>query len=340
MLAAACLTIQSCKPPGLKVERDRESEEHLLLLQNTRAVLGILPEAGGRAVVYRRPWDKNLLDADPNQWDTSARPVPTPAPALSWEDYGGHTTWLAPRTDWWSGSERNWPPDPWWEFGRFQVIESSSVHAVLKGPVSPVSGTSFLKRIRLHPDGSVTWETTVTNHTAELRTLGIWSNTRLKTRASVYFPLPEPAKDSIRIESDNKHAPTPHLIQDGFFTFPRQIDFSDHHTVRSSRFFIDPARHWIATIYRDALFIKRLKDLPPGSAADGHAPVEILHRAASPSSGQDPMLELGLHSPIVTLSPGETFTVTEEWLLLDYQQQNITIAEISFLKGLLERGGY
>jgi len=339
VLTAACLTIQGCKPPGLKVERDRDGEEHLLLLQNTRAVLGILPEAGGRAVVYRRPWDKNLLDADPGQWDSTARPVPTPPPAMSWQNYGGHTHWLAPRTGWWIGKERNWPPDPWWEFGRFQLIENSSVHAVLKGPVSPVSGTSFLKRIRLHPDGSVTCQTTVTNHTPAPRTLGIWSNTRFKTRASVYVPLQEPASDSIRIESVENKAPTPYLIEDGFFSFPRQIDFSNH-SVRSSRFFVQSTRPLIAAIYRDALFIKRITDASPGSSGTtkpDHAPVEISYRAASPSSEQGSLLELGLHSPSATLRPGKSYTVTEEWQLLDYQQQNMTTAEISFLKGIIKR---
>lgn len=60
-LTLSLVLLSSCKPPGLKWDRDRPGEDSLILVRNTRVVVGLSPDQPGEIVVYRSPWGRNLL---------------------------------------------------------------------------------------------------------------------------------------------------------------------------------------------------------------------------------------------------------------------------------------
>jgi len=306
-LSLASLFLNSCKPPGLKVERDRDGEEHLILLKNTRAIVGLIPEKGGRVVVYRRPWDRNLIDS----------------PASSWTDRtirGHFQTTLNPRMD----------------QGETRIVASSAVHLELE--TRTASATLWCRtRFQLLPEGDLLQRSEWHHSGSESLPFQWVSRTPFFFRASVYG----------RAENDSSWEKTypgefrpgvermPHEKIDGFLTFPRQLDFPPGITSRVGSFTNQDSHAFIAAFYRSHCFLKILE------LETGERPVRtrIYHRRVPPHSEQENLLEFSFVSERMDLQAGQSITFRERWKLIEYAEPNTREIEAFFLNNLLPRLG-
>ncbi|MEM6822392.1 MAG: DUF4380 domain-containing protein [Verrucomicrobiota bacterium] len=340
--------VTGCKPPGIKVERNRAGEEHLLLLKNSQAIVGVLPQVGGRTVVYRRPWGKNMLLAIPEKWNTQTAQPPELSPTTGWHPYYGHTVWLGPQHEWWNHQMLNpkkkghkWPPEAWLVYGAYEILEKSDIHVVMRSPESPIYGMQLTKTIRLLPDGRVDHHVSAKNISSKTQSWGIWSNTRVPIRHQIYLPIDSETKVRAEFENQNALERTmyPYRVTNGFFTLPKNLPLPNGQISRSAKYYLTPPKQWVASIYGLDLFVKWAKTPKPFPIAPKQSSVEIyVGRYLRPKLNQiESMIELEFHGPYETLEPGESTEYEEAWQLVDYQQQNIQGAETEFLKDWIPR---
>ncbi|HYN02212.1 MAG TPA: DUF4380 domain-containing protein, partial [Vicinamibacteria bacterium] len=141
----------------------------LIELTNGTVVVGVLPPLGGRVVLLRAAGGENLLDSDPKLWKP---PYPQPALGTPFRPWNGRIVWVGPQTGFWSQQDlrpdrkrarAGWPPDPFNETGRFDVVERTATLLKLKGATSPVTGLAFEHEYEITGERTVRMKTTATN---------------------------------------------------------------------------------------------------------------------------------------------------------------------------------
>ena len=104
----------------------------LIELTNGTVVVGVVPSLGGRVVLLKTAAGENLLDSDPKHWKP---PYPPPTIETPFRPWNGRIVWVGPQTGFWSQQDvrpdlkkqkAGWPPDPFNETGRFDVVERTS----------------------------------------------------------------------------------------------------------------------------------------------------------------------------------------------------------------------
>jgi len=336
----------------LSAEVVHDPEENLLLLKNDRIEVGLLPQAGGRIVLLRRPGQRtggNILLSDPAKW-TPADTTPQPSPTAYFVDYNGHEIWVGPQQDWWTQQNVNpdrakskavWPPDPWLNVGRYEVVEHKANSIVLRGPPSPVSGVQLTKEVRIQDDGTVVLKTTAVNVRNEAVSWDLWSLTRLPGRAAAYAPLATGQNCRIELATgDLAHTEiAPHLARDGVFAFDSHAALPDGMNDLAGKAFLNPENTWIAAFNAGACLLKTMVAAPVAKIHPAQAAIEIFVDIRAPQKGTNApadaagLLELEFHSEYRKLQSGESLTMEESWKIIPYDGPDTADGHIAFLKG-------
>jgi len=322
-------------------ESQSGSESNLLLLQNDSIVVGILPHAGGRIVLLRRPGGENILLSDPDLWKPADQ-TPEPSADSNFVKFNGHETWMGPQQDWWihqavnptrAASKAVWPPDPWMNLGRFEIVNHQCNSVTLSGPPSPVSGLQLTKEISIASDGTVSLKTTAKNIRNEPVSWDLWSLTRLPNRSYVYAPSEN--ESSCRIESAKNDSQqmdvAPHLVRDGVFAFDANAAFPEGKTDLVAKAYLNPPIAWMAGFSGGCCIFKKMANSPGEKVHPAQAAIEIYVDITNPPKSNG-MIEMEFHSEYRTLLPGEVLTMEESWKVIPYKGPASVDSHIEFLK--------
>jgi hypothetical protein len=176
-------------------------EENLLLLHNGGMICGIMPQIGGRVVVFRQESGDNVLDARPELW----KDAPTlDLLSTTYKQYYGESVWAGPQAIWWTADEpypppqtsrRLWPPDPAWELAPFTIVEQTPTRVVLRSPISKLTGLELTKTIELFDDGQLRLQEKAVNRGDKVVTRDLWLLHRVNPTSRCFFPLKSQTAD-------------------------------------------------------------------------------------------------------------------------------------------------
>lgn len=304
----------------------------LVTLESGRVVLGLLPSLGGRVVVFRAGDGPNVLDA---HWK---EPFPAPSLHTPFEPWNGHVVWAGPQSAWWTRQdllpERKqkkavWPPDPFNEVARYDVLEKTVARVRMRALASPVTGLEIEQEIELLGEGTARLRVMATNRRDAPVAWDLWPNTRVQPSGTPYVLLEPGAPLRIDDAVDGPTGPYPHLITSGWLSFePGHRPVSGFTELRAKAF-VRAARGLIAFFLGRQVFLKRAPMVPRERLHAEQAFIE-LYRGA----GRGDILELEMHGPYQTLAPGASMRFEETWELLDYAGPTEAVARVAFLERL------
>ena len=200
----------------------------LIELTNGTVVVGVVPPLGGRVVLLKTAGGENLLDSDPRLWKP---PFPPPALDTPFKPWNGRVVWVGPQTGFWSQQDlkadrkkqrAGWPPDPFNETGRFDVVERTATLLRLEGATSPVTGLAFEHEYEITGERTVRMKTTATNGRTTPVSWDLWPNTRVRTEGFPYVltdPLQMLRMDGPRPD-DAEVGAYPSEVRGGWLTLP------------------------------------------------------------------------------------------------------------------------
>jgi len=222
--------------------------------------------------------------------------------------YGGSKTWLSP--------QGRWPGDlPFYDLdsGAWELTQSSSrteVVVVLTSRACRESGAKIRKEFAITEGGIVRIHETIENTSKKPIQHGLWHVTQLDRPGTVFAPLNPTSRFGDGVKTFLEETPDPssaHQKIKAHENFARVECDSD---IRF-KFGTDSDAGWIIAFLpweksRWIVFKKRFQILP--GAPFGHdCSVEIFN------SNETPNFEIEIHSPVVTLAPGQTFQWESSW---------------------------
>jgi hypothetical protein len=315
-------------------------------LESPKLVLEVSPRLGGRILHLSLPGAPNLLrigeavEAMPDpQVDANAANIP----------YFGQEVWVGPQAAWWTDQTLNparrkaaaqWPPDPWLAHAPAKVLAHEGNRLVLQGAASPVSGVQLAKTFSIAPDRPDTTELAV-----EMRNIrktpvahDIWFNSRVPPETRVFVPV---ARDGsgVRVRSDTGDG-FDGLVSssgDGLFSL-ELLPPSEGLQGRRGKVFIQPRAGWIAGFRAGQAFLIHFEPEPLERIHPDQGQVE-LYLAWQPEQADTGVMELEVHSPYVTLAPGEAATAREWWVVRKYDGPDRRDAQVAFLERMLAEAG-
>jgi hypothetical protein len=295
----------------------------LIELTNGTVVVGVLPPLGGRVVLLKTVGGENLLDSDPKRWKP---PYPLPTVGTSFQPWNGRIVWAGPQTGFWSQQDLRpelkkarapWPPDPFNETGRFDVVERTATLLKLKGATSPVTGLAFEHEYEITGERTVRMKTTATNGRDTPVSWDLWPNTRVRPEGFPYV-LSDPMQ-MLRMDgpplADGDAGAYPTEIRGGWLTFPPGKKPESGRKRLWAKAYVRPAKGLIAYFLGDKLLLIRAPIVPRGKLHGEQAFIEIYRGAGK---GEATVLELEMHGPYETLVPGASMSFEQTFEILDY----------------------
>jgi len=293
-----------------------------LELTNGTIVVGVMPSLGGRVVLLKTAGGENVLDSDPKLWKP---PYPPPALETPFRPWNGRIVWVGPQTGFWSQQElrpdlkaakAGWPPDPFNETGRFEVVEHVPTLLRLKGQTSPVTGLAFLHEYAIAGDRSVRMKTTATNGRTTPVSWDLWPNTRVRPTGHPYVQLDPMA--ALRMDGPRPDDPEagayPNEVHGGWLTLPPGQKPHSGQRKLWTKAFVRPARGLIACFFDHQLLLIRAPLVPQARLHGEQTFVEIYRGV----DAKENLLELEMHGPYETLAPGASMSFEQTFELLDY----------------------
>ena len=283
-------------------------ETNLLTIRGQGIVAGILPDAGGRLVLLRTEKGKNWLDSNPAAWG-ALHPQPALESPFSYSLFGA-VVWAGPQSAFWTDQDLDpgrkarkaiWPPDPFNEWGRASVQKKSETEVLLRVPASPVTGLQMTKIYRISKTGELTLEIIATNTRPRLVRWDLWPDIHVDPHATVYVPL---APDRpLRVEFPSGDKKEGAIARDGAQVISPGVSAGGKEW--STKAFIHTSQQK-ATCVRDGKSL-----VLEGSLTDANrvhpeqAAVEIYRLG-----GDQPRLEVEMHSAYCSLQPDESLSFT------------------------------
>lgn len=321
---AACLFLLSipalftgCASSPTQEEAPHPDFAHLLILRSGDLEIGVLPPAGGRIVLLRIAGGPNLLKSNPAGWQPAAWPEIRPDVAR--RNFEGHTYWLAPQSNWWNQQDvlppwrgRLWPPDPFLSMAPYEIVESGSSEAVLRGPASPVSGVSLTKTVRVGPGRQVHLSAVAENVREEPVHWALWSNTRFYGDVPFRIALEGTSGSEIRYSHPENFFGE--ISPDGkWFTFPSFKEMPQDARPVVNKAFISTRRAYAEVFFEEWTLVKAMQDAQPDHVHPEHGAVEVfLQRHPNRDSS---LLEIEFHGPYGEIAPGHSIRIEETWTL-------------------------
>jgi hypothetical protein len=215
--------------------------------------------------------------------------VAGPGEPKFYPNYGGHKLWVAPQKVW------SWPPHPELDRGpcRVEVLPDGALR--MTGTPSAQAGVRFDRVLRLDREGTrLQIEQTMTNVSAAPVTWAIWDVTQVAADGTAVVPLGPDAK--ARFGDGEPAAAEWKLVQDAYL-----VGAPD----KAQKLFAPGAPGWIAYRKGERLLLKSFQ-VPAAAPPQPETPREAW-------VGTDGFMELEFVGPQVTLAPGKSTTLTQEW---------------------------
>jgi len=336
IVAAAGLAVALAVPAG--GEEKGGAGMDVIELTNGTVVVGVVPSLGGRVVLLEAAGGENLLDSDPKRWKP---PFPEPQLTTPFQPWNGRIVWVGPQSGFWSqqdlradlkAQKAGWPPDPFNETGRFEVVERTPTLVRLKGATSPVTGLAFVHEYEITGERTVRMKTTATNGRETPVRWDLWPNTRVRPEGFPYVlldPLQMLRMDGPTPE-DKGAAPYTAESRNGWLTLPPGRKPEDGRKKHWSKAFVRPARGLIACFVGKQLLLIRAPLVPKEKLHGEQAFIEIYRGAAK----GDNVLELEMHGPYETLAPGASTSFEQTFEILDYDGPPTQEAHVARLEAL------
>jgi hypothetical protein len=312
----------------------------LIELTNGKIVVGVLPPLGGRVVLLKTAGGENLLDSDPKRWKP---PYPLPTVGTAFQPWNGRIVWVGPQSAFWSQQDLRpelkkakavWPPDPFNETGRFDVVERTATLLRLKGAVSPVTGLAFEHEYEITGERTVRMKATATNGREAPVSWDLWPNTRVRPEGFPYV-LPDPMQ-MLRMEgpplTDGDAGPYPSEMRNGWLTLPPGRKPDTGHKRHWAKAYVRPAQGLIAYFLGKQLLVIRAPIVPKNKLHGEQAFIEIYRGAGK---GPDTILELEMHGPYETLAPGASMSFEQTFEILDYDGPETLEGHLARLEAFL-----
>lgn len=307
-------------------------------LTNGRIVAGVLPPLGGRLVLFKAVGGENLLDADPRHW---LPPFPPPSLATPFRPWNGRIVWVGPQSGFWSQQDlepkrrqagANWPPDPFNETGRFEVVERSATLLRLRGGTSPVTGLAFEHEFELVGERVLRLATTATNGRSTPVAWGLWPNTRVRPEGYPYVPLD--ASQMLRMEGprpdDREAGAYPSSVRGSWLSFLPGARPESPRRRLWAKAYVRPARGLIAYFLGRHLLLIRAPLVPRTRLHPDQAFVEVYRGEGKNAT----ILELEMHGPYEKLEPGARTRFEQTFELLEYDGPDTPEAHVARLDQL------
>jgi Domain of unknown function (DUF4380) len=301
-------------------------------------MVSVMPSLGGRVVGLRVGGGPNLLAFD-ERW--ASEPIPPPALDTPFALWNGRVIWVGPQSGWWANQDLSpaqkaarppWPPDPFHETARYEVLERTPDRIVMKGPVSPITGLELTDTVEITGPRTVRFTTVATNRRATSVAWDLWPNTRVRPEGWPYVRLAKGSTPRI----DGPHQGTadtyPHRIIDGFLTLPPGVRPEAPVAQLHAKVFLQPATGEISFFLAGQLLRLQAEVVPEEKLHPEQTFVE-LYRGASADPAAD-ILELEMHGPFVRLAPGESMRFEQRAEIADYGGPPDPERHVAFLKGL------
>jgi hypothetical protein len=295
----------------------------LIEITDGTVVVGVLPPLGGRVVLLKTVGGENLLDSDPKRWRP---PYPLPTVGTAYQPWNGRIVWAGPQTGFWSQQDlrpdlkqarAQWPPDPFNETGRFDVVERTAKLLRLRGATSPVTGLGLEHEYEITGERTVRMKTTATNGRDTPVSWDLWPNTRVRPEGHPYVPL-DPTQ-MLRMDgphpTDTDAGACPSETRRGWLTLPPGSKPGSGHRRLWAKAYVRPARGLIAYFLGDELLLIRAPIVPRRELHGEQAFIEIYRGAGK---GADTILELEMHGPYETLAPGASMSFEQTFEILEY----------------------
>ncbi len=339
MAAAALGALCAASRVAPAGEREGTTGMERIDLTNGRIVLGVLPSLGGRVVRLQTSGGENVLDSDPKYW---LPPYPAPALDTKFQPWNGRIVWVGPQSGFWSQQELEpelkkakavWPPDPFNETGRFEVVERTPTRLRLKGTTSPVSGLAFEHEYAITGERTVRMKTTATNGRLAPVAWDLWPNTRVRPEAFPYVPL-DPRQ---RLRMDGPKAGEveagayPSAVYGPWLTLAPGAQPEAPRRRLWAKAYVQPARGLIACFVGQKLLLIRAELVPMERLHPEQAFVEIYRGAGKDAT----VLELEMHGPYQTLAPGAQMSFEQTFELVDYDGATTLEGHLKRLESLL-----
>jgi Domain of unknown function (DUF4380) len=301
-------------------------------------VVSVMPSLGGRVVGLRAGGGPNLL-AWEERFESEAIPVPSlETPFAPWN---GRVIWVGPQSGWWAdqdlsperkASKPGWPPDPFHETARYEVLERTPTRIVMKGPASPITGLELTETVEIVGPGKVRFITLATNRRTTAVAWDLWPNTRVRPEGWPYVPLAPGSAP--RVEGPDQPAVRtyPHRVVDGYVTLAPGIRPPSPVKQLSAKVFVTPATGDIA-YFLGRQVLRLQAELVPQEKLHPQQTFIELYRGASEDAPSD-ILELEMHGPYVRLGPGESMRFEQTAEVRGYDGGPAPETHVAFLKGL------
>lgn len=299
-------------------------------------IVSVMPALGGRVVSLRAGGGPNFLS-----WDERRERTPPPLAALDtpFEPWNGRVIWVGPQSGWWTdqdlaparkAAKAGWPPDPFHETARYEVLERTAQRMVMKGPASPITGLELTETVEIVGPRKVRFTTVATNRRATRVASDLWPNTRVRPEGWPYVRLAHDTAPRI----DGPRQPTagtyPHRVVDGFLTLPPGIRPEAPVTQLHAKVFVQPAVGEIA-FFLGRQVLRLQADLVPEERLHPEQAFVELYRGASLDPASD-ILELEMHGAYVHLAPGESMRFEQMAEVADYHGPADPARHVAFLK--------
>jgi hypothetical protein len=293
-------------------------------------ISAVIVPALGRVMSFSRPGGDNWL------WSgmTPSADGKFTSP-LSWSNWGGDKTWLAPQSNWLALAGRTWPPDPTWgdpaagpHVGR--VLPSGGLSVT--GPVSPLSGLRVLREYRLEGAELVITQT-AENVSGPARTVALWSVTNVDPPEATFFvPSPQSAHADGYCDYRADQPPLRVTRQAGLLIVKSG-------TTHVQKLGFDTPWAALAVQRGRELFVQRAEH-PAGTyphGAHGVGSSAEYYDSGTGAGVPKPYVEVELLGPLTTLAPGQKTTLTVRWRLEPLPDNfTATDEQLSVIRGWLQ----
>ena len=273
-----------------------------LLLTNGEVELVVTLDVGPRVIAYRLPGGFNVMkNYDATMGGTGE---------AEWQLRGGHRFWLAPED-----LTRTYFPDN----RPVEFVPDGELAVTIVAPPEVEYGVQKRMHLKLHPTGTKCDVTlTVTNTGTAATELAPWGPTVMAPGGVEVIPLPAKSPhpgDKSNAASPADYAPNQELILWPYF------DFADTRWTLGKKYILlrqdvnkGPTKlglahraGWVGYVNSNALFVKRF-DYREGAVYPDRG-------TRYQTFSNEDMLEMETVGEYVTLRPGESATLREQWEL-------------------------
>ena len=285
----------------------------IVTLSNDNIEVGIAPELGGRVVFLRKPGTEGILLSDKKIWEDPSFVAPEITETPVFYPFNGIILWVGPQSGFWKNQTYNlqlqersasWPPDPFGEYGRFEVVKQEKDYVELLGPESPVTGLQLRKTVQITSDGKVELGFTATNHRSTPVECDLWVNVRGNCHAKASVKVK--SMEDVRIESTSVRTreALATSYENGIFSVLPEMPPQDKRT-RTGKVFIYPETPEIVATYKGETMTIRFDQVPKEQIHPAQGAIELYSNIADTPDPATELLEMEFHGPFGTLLPGE-----------------------------------